>query len=77
MNSDYEPGVASYTPYNVKDKSCIKKGESNIAHDIHLLKPYSNVCGIIALSKSAVQHHLLDYSKAIQNAAAQAPPAYD
>lgn len=37
-NLDFEPGVASLTPYNAADKSTVKKGEVQMATTVDTVK---------------------------------------
>lgn len=50
QNLDFVPGLANLTPYNVIDKSLVKKGEVSVADSVEKVKAYSNLCGLIALA---------------------------
>jgi hypothetical protein len=76
VNLDFEPGVASLTPFNAADKAAVKKGETRPATDAAMVKPYSNLCGLLAVDSACVPQLDAIY-EAIQRAKAVAPPAYD
>jgi 3'(2'), 5'-bisphosphate nucleotidase len=76
LNLDFEAGRANLTPYNVKDKSSIKKGETKVADDVNIVKAYSNLCGLLAINSAAIGDldHIYD---CVQRAKAQHPLSYD
>lgn len=76
LNLDFEPGVANLTPYNVKDKNAVKKGEVKAADDINVVKAYSNLCGLLAISKDALGDLDAIY-EAIQKTKSVHPLSYD
>jgi len=77
-NADFVPGLSNLTPYNAKNKSDVKKGETVVASDINAVKPYSNLCGIIALDKSSsTPENLAAIHSAILKASDLSKPAYD
>jgi 3'-phosphoadenosine 5'-phosphosulfate (PAPS) 3'-phosphatase len=78
VNTDFVPGLSSLTPYNAKNKGDVKKGETVVATSIDSVKPYSNLCGIIALDKnSSSPENLNKIYDAIVKASALSQPAYD
>lgn len=78
INLDFENGVASLTAYNAKDKNNVKKNETNIINDVNLVKPYSNLCGIIALDKNCSSNENINkIYEAIQIIIQKSLPAYD
>lgn len=76
VNLDFEAGRASLTPYNVKDKNAVKKGETKIAEDVNVVKAYSNLCGLLAINKDALAD-LDSIYDCIQKAKAQHPLSFD
>ena len=76
LNLDFEEGAASLTPYNAADKKLVKKGEASRKGKHAEFAPYSNLCGLMALS--AVGLERLDaFHDAIQIAQGISAPAYD
>jgi len=81
-NLDFEPGVASLTPYNVAEtaKSLVKKGaEPVLASDVATVKPYANLCGLVALAAPAASELgvLAGWKMKCRAAAALNAPSYD
>lgn len=77
-NTDFVPGLSCLTPYNAKNKSDCKKGETIIAQNVEQVKAYSNLCGIIALDKiSSSPENLNTIYQAILKASELAKPSYD
>jgi len=81
-NLDFEPGVASLTPYNVAEaaKSLVKKGaEPVLASDVATVKPYANLCGLVALAAPAASDMgvLAGWKTKCRAAAALNAPSYD
>lgn len=76
VNLDFEPGVANLTPFNCADKGSIKKGEVRSATNVEAVQPYSNLCGLIAVSNSAVPQLDTIY-EATSRASKLAPPSFD
>jgi 3'(2'), 5'-bisphosphate nucleotidase len=76
-NLDFEPGLASLTPYNVAVKGSIKKGSAPaLATDIESVAAYSNLCGLFALDATCLG--MIDFLyDGIQRAKAVSEPAYD
>ena len=78
INLDFQPGVAALTPYNSVDKSLCRKGETVLASAVEQVKPYSNLCGLLALDRhNASPDALAVYYSAIQRAEAANPASYD
>lgn len=75
-NLDFEEGVSNVTPYNVKDKKSIKKGDPARIGTLAEFAPYSNICGLIALSSSGLSQ-LDTIFDAIQEVKQTQPPSYD
>jgi 3'(2'), 5'-bisphosphate nucleotidase len=76
INLDFEPGVPTLTPYNAADRGSVKKNEPKKAVDISSVLPYSNLCGLLAVDKSALSHLDAIYD-AVQKVKLTAPPSYD
>ncbi len=78
QNLDFVPGLASLTPYNVVDKSLVKKGVVSIADNVEKVKAYSNLCGLIALaSDNCTPAAISSIYEAIVRASASNPASYD
>ena len=78
LNLDFEAGCANLTAYNVNDKSIVKKGEVQPATDINQMKPYSNLCGLLALDKnSSTPESIETVYSAIMKAQATNAASYD
>lgn len=89
LNLDYDPSaivaaagessLASLTPYNVKNKAVIVKGTKQPATDVAVVKPYSNLCGLLALDKATASspEAMRAVYDAITRARVVAQPAYD
>jgi 3'-phosphoadenosine 5'-phosphosulfate (PAPS) 3'-phosphatase len=77
INLDFEPGLASLTPYNVAVKGSIKKGDApKRATEAESVAPYSNLCGLFALDATCLS--MIDFLfDGIQRAKAVSEPAYD
>lgn len=70
-NSDFVPGLANLTPYN----SNFQKGDApRKAMDSEEVKPYANLCGLVALGRGADLDGLRD---AVERASRTSPPSYD
>ena len=54
-NLDFEPGRATLTPYNARDKTSVKKGTEEPAVHVDQVAAYSNLCGLVAIDKSGLQ----------------------
>lgn len=76
LNLDFEPETANLTPYNAADKKLVKKGEAPRKGAHAEFAPYSNLCGLLALSSTGVQK-LDAFHDAIQIAQGISAPAYD
>lgn len=50
-NLDFIPGIVNLTLYNAKDKLTVKKDEQNLVDDVHLVKEYACLMGLVALDK--------------------------
>jgi hypothetical protein len=75
-NLDFEPEVASLTPYNAADKQLVKKGEAPRKGKHEEFAPYSNLCGLLAVSAVGMPR-LSEFHDAIQVAKGISEPAYD
>ncbi len=75
-NLDFESGVSNLTPYNAKNPSSVVKGQEVLATDVEQMKPYSNLCGHIALDAACVDQ-LDSIYDGIQRAKLAFPPSYD
>lgn len=76
LNLDFEEGAASLTPYNAADKKLVKKGEAPRKGAHAEFAPYSNLCGLMALSATGLAK-LDAFHEAIQIAQGVSAPAYD
>jgi fructose-1,6-bisphosphatase/inositol monophosphatase family enzyme len=77
-NLDLEPGVAALTPYNCAGTPPAPPGAGppplvECAADV---KPYANLCGLLALSSKGLAQRDRIF-EALRRAAAAAPPSYD
>lgn len=75
-NLDFEEGVSNLTPYNSKDKKAVKKGDPARIGTLAEFAPYSNICGLIALSASGLANVDTIFD-AIQEVKQTHPPSYD
>lgn len=84
-NLDFESGVACLTPYNAADKSLVKRGEEpKAAVDVQTVKPYANLCGLVALAAPSSTETLASrpellssWRDKLQAAARENAPSYD
>lgn len=77
-NTDFEPGLSNMTPYNARDKGSVKKGETVSASHVDMVKPYSNLCGLIALDQNCSSEGSMSaIYDAIERAAKKSRPSYD
>ena len=76
-NLDFIPGKANLTKYNCK--SSVQDFQPNqIVLDVNQVKPYSNLCGLVALgSEWNTQKGKIQIQKAMQRAAVKTPPSLD
>jgi len=76
-NLDFMPGKANLTKYNCR--SSIKDLQPNqIVTNVDQVKPYSNLCGLVAVGKEwCTAEGEMQIQKAIQRAAAKNPPSFD
>lgn len=71
-NLDFEEELALLTPYNSMPGARAKGTKGSIEE----FKPYSNLCGLVALSKEGVK--LIDsIHEHLLKAASSSPPSYD
>ena len=75
-NLDFESNSASLTLYNAADKTTVTRGEKQLAEFVESVKPYSNLCGLLAVQRTAMPR-LASLHEAILRAAAVVPPSYD
>ena len=75
-NLDFVPGIARLTKYN--SVSCDAIQPNQMADDVNQVKPYSNLCGLVAVGKewSNVEGMKL-ISDAIHRAGEKNAPSYD
>lgn len=78
-NLDFEPGVACLTPYNAAaSQPPIKKGDPPVhATTADMVKPYSNLCGLLALDRACNESYSSGIYAAIQKIKATHPLSYD
>ena len=77
-NLDFVPGLAALTAYNTTDKSLVKKGEVVVADTVDKVKPYSNLCGLLAVTAdNALPEALRNTHAAIARTIAIHPTSYD
>lgn len=75
-NLDFLPGSAHLTKYNCASKEAIQPNQ--IADDVSLVKPYSNLCGLAAFGKEwNSEEGLKHISDSVKKAALENAPAYD
>jgi len=77
VNLDFEPELATLTPFNVAVKGSVKKGSAPVRPaDPTTFAAYSNLCGLFALDSACLS--MVDFVfDGIQRAKAIAEPAYD
>ncbi len=78
-NLDFEPGVAALTPYNCAAAAATPgkaSGAPALAEFASDVKPYANLCGLLALSRQGLAQRDLIF-EALRRAAAASPPSYD
>jgi hypothetical protein len=75
-NLDFEENTANLTPYNSRDKKLIKKGDAPRLGKLDEFQAYSNLCGLVALSREGLANKDRIF-EAIQQVKATHPPAYD
>lgn len=73
-NLDFEEGAATLTPYNAVVP--VAKGAAPTKGAHADFKPYSNICGLLALNAQGLQT-LPQLYEQIQAVKETAPPAYD
>jgi hypothetical protein len=76
VNLDFEENTSNLTPYNSRDKKAIKKGDPPRLGTLEEFQPYSNICGLIALSATGLPNADFIF-EAIQEVKEQEPPSYD
>lgn len=77
-NLDFEEGTSNLTPYNCIEKGLVKKGEPSRLGSLAEFKPYSNICGLLALSAAGnTEAALRDYYAAIQATKQISAPSFD
>jgi len=75
-NLDFEPGAARLTPYNAADRSKVMKSDSVLATKVEQFKPYSNTCGLLALTAAGLSDRKSLFASMVK-AAKTSPPAFD
>lgn len=75
-NLDFIPGRSNLTPYNARNKSSVPKGAVVIAQQVNEVKPYSNLCGLLALHSSCL-HSLDMFYEGMKKAEATEAPGFD
>eukprot|EP01033_Poteriospumella_lacustris_P000856 gene856-612_t len=75
-NLDFEENTSNLTPYNARNKKLINKNDPPRLGTLEEFQPYSNICGLIALSATGLPNarHIFD---AIQEVQQGMPPSYD
>jgi len=58
INLDFEPGLSTLTRYNAKNTLSVK--ESILIKNVKLVKPYSNLCGLLALTPYSINWFIMD-----------------
>jgi hypothetical protein len=76
QNLDFEDNTSNLTPFNSKDKKAIKKGDPPRIGKLDEFQAYSNISGLIALSREGLTNvdKIFD---TIQEVKATHPPSYD
>ena len=76
-NLDFIPGMAQLTKYNCKNNERIQPNQMMI-DDVGQVKPYSNLCGLVALGKEwNTVEGLKLITEAVLKAAEKDSPSYD
>lgn len=75
-NLDFEENASNLTPFNSKDKKAIKKGDPPRIGKLEEFQAYSNICGLIALSREGLASSEQIFN-AIQEVKQTHPPSYD
>lgn len=76
FNADFEENTANLTPYNARDKKLVKKGDPPRLGKLDEFQAYSNICGLIALSKDGLAG-VDRIFETIQQVKVTHPPSYD
>ena len=75
-NLDFIPGSACLTKYNCANCRTIKPGR--MAENVCQVKPYSNLCGLVAFGKEWNNSEGLNYiTEALRGATWKNVPSYD
>ena len=79
MNLDFVPGLSALTPHNAAQKELLQPGKKVLATSPELVQPYSNLCGLLALSPQLYQskEDMENLTSAISVTASAFPPSYD
>ena len=79
MNSDFDKGKSTLTTINCKNKNQVNNNDNiNINNEVLNYKTYSNLCGLLALSKGSMNSEDLDLiHKALLQSVATIQPAFD
>ncbi|KAL7547472.1 hypothetical protein ACHAWF_010766 [Thalassiosira exigua] len=76
-NLDFIPGVANLTKYNCRANTEELKLNQKL-FDADQVKPYSNLCGLVAVGKEwNTTDGMIRIKQAIERAAARHPPSFD
>ena len=81
VNLDFEPGVPLLTPYNAARAAAVEKGAAApaavdvFAQEVSELKPYANVCGLLALTATGMGG-LDDLAASVAAASQKSPPKF-
>ena len=76
-NLDFVPGGAGLTRYNCRASTVDPRPGQKVI-DVNDVKPYSNLCGLVALGKEPnTMEATLRIKEAICRAATRNPPSYD
>ena len=76
INVDFEPGVAALTKYNCMFSASAEAKIGVLADSAADVKPYANLCGLIALSSCGLAQRDKIFA-AVQRAQATVQPSYD
>lgn len=76
FNLDFEESTSNLTPYNAREKKSVKKDDPPRLGTLQEFQPYSNICGLIALSSTGLPNAGAIFD-AIQEVKESAPPSYD
>eukprot|EP00579_Thalassiosira_antarctica_P003464 CAMPEP_0201906484 /NCGR_PEP_ID=MMETSP0902-20130614/57046_1 /ASSEMBLY_ACC=CAM_ASM_000551 /TAXON_ID=420261 /ORGANISM="Thalassiosira antarctica, Strain CCMP982" /LENGTH=450 /DNA_ID=CAMNT_0048440623 /DNA_START=91 /DNA_END=1443 /DNA_ORIENTATION=- len=77
-NLDFIPGTANLTKYNCRASPAIDLQPNQKALDVDRVKPYSNLCGLVALGREwNTIEGTIHIKEAMRRAATRNPPSFD